>query len=354
MRTQNFIRPLGMLYGPCADDAVTRGQAARLAGGDIAFSICQTMERGPGGTARHGFVCAGDLPKNGGGDWYEAFNQITMPRPAFAGLSMDRSRIMGIVNVTPDSFSDGGQFATAQEAIDHGLRLEDNGAGILDIGGESTRPNANTVSVDDELARVLPVLEGLSGRTDARLSIDTRKPQVMQRAAEAGAHIINDVSALTYDPDSLHIAAETGLPVILMHSQGSPQTMQDNPHYENVLLDVFDYLAWRIEAAEAVGIARSNLMADPGIGFGKTLGHNLELLAGLSLFHGLGVPLLLGASRKRFIGEIADKSEPQDRMPGSLAAALNGVAQGVQVVRVHDVAETQQALQIWHASVSGQ
>ncbi|MEO0793355.1 MAG: dihydropteroate synthase, partial [Pseudomonadota bacterium] len=205
------------------------------------------------------------------------------------------------------------------------------------------------VSVDDELARVIPVIKTLAGTTDALISIDTRKADVMCEAASAGADIINDVSALTYDPESLETVADLGLPVMLMHALGDPKTMQNSPAYDDVVLDVFDYLEARIEACDRVGIPRRKIIADPGIGFGKTLDHNLALMRGLSVFHGLGVPLLLGASRKTFIGKLTGVEVAADRVSGSLAAALAGVAQGAQLVRVHDVKETVEALKVWSA-----
>jgi dihydropteroate synthase len=266
---------------------------------------------------------------------------------------MDRPCIMGIVNVTPDSFSDGGSFGSVQAAIDHGLRLLDEGAGILDIGGESTRPGSDAVALDEELRRVMPVLEGLRARTEARISVDTRKAEVMRRAAAAGADILNDVSALTHDPAALETAAETGLPVMLMHAQGDPKTMNDNPRYSDVVLDVFDFLEARIEACEKAGIPKSRLVVDPGIGFGKHLHHNLAVLASMSLYHGLGVPVLLGASRKKLIGQLSNVENPRDRLPGSIAAALSSVAQGVQIVRVHDVGATRQAVSVWRAAIRG-
>jgi dihydropteroate synthase len=281
------------------------------------------------------------------------FNALLMPRKAMAGLSMDRPHIMGVINVTPDSFSDGGALPTAQSAIDHGLRLAEAGAAILDIGGESTRPGAEPVPHEAELSRVRPVIEGLKGRSPARLSIDTRNAAVMRAALAAGADVLNDVSALTYDPESMAVAANSRAPVVLMHAQGDPRTMQQDPRYDHVALEVFDYLEARIAACEAAGIERARLIADPGIGFGKTLAHNLELLAGLSLFHGLGVPVMVGASRKRFIGTLSGVEEAARRAPGSIGAALAAVAQGAQFVRVHDVAETAQALKVWQAAVTG-
>jgi dihydropteroate synthase len=244
-------------------------------------------------------------------------------------------------------------FASTHAAIEHGLRLVEEGADILDVGGESTRPGAEPVPLKEELSRVLPVIEGLRARTEARISIDTRKAEVMRRGAAAGADILNDVSALTHDENALTVAAETGLPVILMHAQGDPRTMNDNPQYADVVLDVFDFLEGRIAACEAAGIPRARLVADPGIGFGKHLHHNVAVMASLSLYHALGVPVLLGASRKKLIDHISDVPKPQDRVPGSIAAALAAVAQGVQIVRVHDVAATRQALAVWQASLHG-
>ena len=275
-------------------------------------------------------------------------DRISGSRLPFAGLALDRPRIMGIVNVTPDSFSDGGQFVVPEAAIAHGRALRAAGADILDIGGESTRPGAVPVSADDELKRVIPVIAGLQD-CGVPLSIDTRRAAVMAAALDAGAAIVNDVSALTHDPDSPALAARCRAPVVLMHMQGEPATMQADPRYDYAPLDVFDYLEVRIAACVAAGIAPANIAVDPGIGFGKSVKHNLEILRRLSLFHGLGVPILLGASRKGFIGRLSPGESADRRLPGSLAAALAGVAQGVQILRVHDVAETAQALAVWQA-----
>ena len=272
--------------------------------------------------------------------------RVESPRPPIAGVTFDRPRIMGIVNVTPDSFADGGRYFDSAAAIDHALQLEAEGADMLDIGGESTRPGAAALEVEEECRRVLQVIAGLVARTRLPLSVDTRNSEVMRRAAASGVSLINDVSALPHDPNSLAVAAQTGLPVVLMHAQGDPRTMQDAPAYDDVVLDVFDFLKQRIAASEAAGIARSRLIVDPGIGFGKTLAHNLRLLCCLSVFHGLGCALLLGASRKSFIGHLTGAPAPE-RLPGSLAAALLGTAQGVQILRVHDVAATRQALTVW-------
>ncbi len=292
-------------------------------------------------------------PPSNGNQMWETFEALIKPRASFAGLSMDRPRIMGIVNVTPDSFSDGGRLTSVNAAVDHALKLADEGADILDIGGESTRPGSDAVALDEELERVLPVLEALRPKTKAKISIDTRKAEVMRRAAAAGADILNDVSALTHDPKALVVAAKTGLPVMLMHAQGDPKTMNVDPQYYDVTLDVFDFLESRIAACVAAGVPKANIAVDPGIGFGKHLHHNIAVLNAMSLYHGLGVPVLLGASRKKLIGQLCNVENPADRVAGSIAAALSSVAQGVQIIRVHDVAATRQAISVWRAALGG-
>ena len=255
-------------------------------------------------------------------------------------------RIMGVVNVTPDSFSDGGRFERAAAAVAHALRLERDGAAILDIGGESTRPGADLVGAEEERARVLPVIAGLREKSTAAISIDTRKPDVARAAVEAGADIWNDVSALTWSPDSLNVAAALGCRVVLMHAQGDPKTMQQAPHYGDVVEEVYAFLAARIEACVRAGISFENLVVDPGIGFGKTLAHNLSLISNLKRFSDLGAPVLLGASRKRFIAALDRDGPASDRLGGSLAAAIEGARCGATILRVHDVAETRQALAV--------
>ncbi|MZR32140.1 dihydropteroate synthase [Sneathiella litorea] len=259
-----------------------------------------------------------------------------------------RPRIMGIVNVTPDSFSDGGQHSNTTAAITHARKLVAKGADILDIGGESTRPGADAISIDEECARVVPVIEGCRDLA-VTISIDTRKMAVMAAAVEAGATIINDVSALEYDPESLDFAAKSGLPVCLMHSLADPKIMQDNPTYDDVVAEVLAYLRERIAVCEAAGISRDNIITDPGIGFGKTIDHNLSLLKALPEFHALGCEVLLGASRKKFIGQLTDEPVAKQRVIGSVAVALYGATAGVHILRVHDVKETRQALEIWQA-----
>lgn len=355
MQRSIYVRPVGLFPAPAdVDEGLFAGLP--LAGQPSRFTTVEIAER-DGARVQRRIVTLGDAVERDWGrgtlDAARDLEALTTPRPRLAGLSLDRPRVMGIINVTPDSFSDGGLHASVAAGIAHGLALAQEGAEILDIGGESTRPGADYVPAEEELKRVIPVIEGLRKSTDALISIDTRKAEVMSRAAAAGADILNDVSALSHDPDALRVAAETGLPVILMHAQGDPRTMNDNPQYEDVALDVFDYLEGRIAACEAAGIPRSKIVVDPGIGFGKHLHHNVAVMASLSLYHALGVPILLGASRKKLIDHISDVPNPRDRVPGSLAAALAGAAQGVQLVRVHDVAATRQALNVWRACVHG-
>ncbi|MBY0431020.1 MAG: dihydropteroate synthase, partial [Rhodospirillales bacterium] len=280
---------------------------------------------------------------------FRLIHRIGGKRPALAGLDLDRPLVMGIINCTPDSFSDGGDCNTPDSAFARGMAMLEAGADILDIGGESTRPGAEAVLPEQEAARVVPVIRALAGK-GAVISIDTRHALVMRAALAAGAKIINDVTALTGDALSLTVAAESGAPVILMHMRGDPRTMQDQPTYDYAPLDVHDYLSRRIAACEAAGIPRAKIMADPGIGFGKTVEHNLQILFRLGLLHGLGCGILLGVSRKSFIARLCKDEAPKERLPGSLASALAGIAQGAQVVRVHDVAETVQAVRVWEAA----
>jgi dihydropteroate synthase len=253
---------------------------------------------------------------------------------------------MAVLNATPDSFSDGGQFADAGSAAQAGAGMAAAGAAIVDVGGESTRPGAQTVWEGDEIERVVPIVRQLAAG-GAAVSIDTRKAAVMEASIGAGARLVNDVSALTFDARSADVIAAAGVPVVLMHHQGDPQAMQDDPRYDDVLVEIYEWLEERIAAAEAAGIARDKILIDPGFGFGKTVAHNLELMNGLALFHSLGCPLVLGASRKRTIGALSNEAAVDQRLGGSIAFALKAVEQGAQIVRVHDVPETVQALRVW-------
>ncbi|QSX38108.1 dihydropteroate synthase [Shewanella sedimentimangrovi] len=265
-------------------------------------------------------------------------------RAAGLTLTLDRPRVMGIVNVTPDSFSDGGEFAAFDAACRHVDLLVAQEADIIDIGGESTRPGAAEVSVAEELRRVIPLVEYAARYPGLWISVDTSKPEVMRAAAKAGAHLLNDVRALT-EPGALEAAAELGLPVCLMHMQGSPKTMQDSPHYQSLLDEVYSYLQGRVEACVQAGISRENIVLDPGFGFGKTLAHNYELLARFDAFSSLGLPLLAGLSRKSMLGNLLGR-EPKERLAGSLAGAMIAAQRGAHIIRVHDVAETVDVLKV--------
>jgi len=265
------------------------------------------------------------------------------------------AQVMGVVNVTPDSFSDGGRFFDPAAALAHARRLIAEGADLLDVGGESTRPGATPVSAEAEIARIVPLVRALRAETDIAISVDTMKPQVARAAVAAGANLWNDVTALRHAPDSLAVAAELGCQVVLMHMQGEPRSMQAEPRYGDVVAEVTAFLAARVEAALAAGVARERIWLDPGIGFGKQMiRHNLPLLAGLHRIVALGFPVLLGVSRKRFIGALDNDAAPDQRLGGSIAAALAGVAAGVAAVRVHDVRETVQALRVWQAIAAAQ
>ncbi len=346
-----YLRPIGVIWGATATQAVAEGLALPLCGGPGAFLSAQIIEGEPGATkyaiARAATLKAIDEPAV-----QTLVAKLTNPRPPIAGLDWSAPCIMGILNVTPDSFSDGGQHNEAETAAAHARTLIAGGADIIDVGGESTRPGAPIVSIEDERARVIPVLEKLKG-LGAPISIDTRKAAIMRDAIAAGASIINDVSALGFDAESLAAAAGLRAPVILMHAKGTPQTMQDNPIYRDVLLEVYDHLEARIEAVVAAGVAREAIIVDPGIGFGKTFDHNLALMEGVSIFHGLGVPVLIGISRKGVTGQLADEPDPKARDFGSVTAAALSANQGVQIIRVHNVSATRQALRMWYAMSRG-
>lgn len=265
-------------------------------------------------------------------------------------LDLSHPHVMGILNVTPDSFSDGGKHNTLIEAVKHANAMLNAGATIIDVGGESTRPGAAEVSVDEELSRVVPVVEALSQRFETWISVDTSRPEVIRESARMGAHIINDIRSLQL-PGALEAAAETGLPVCLMHMQGQPGTMQDAPHYDDVFADVNRFFTEQIARCEAAGIAKEKLLLDPGYGFGKNLTHNYQLLARLSEFHHFGLPLLVGMSRKSMVGQLLNVG-PADRLSGSLACAVIAAMQGAHIIRVHDVKETVEAVRVVEATLS--
>jgi dihydropteroate synthase len=352
-----YLRPVGILQGDAAAALIQAG-AARPLGGRAAFTAAEVwlregvrIERSALGVNE---LAAWARQRSSGIEaaLAQCLERLTSPLTLPAGLPDRRPLIMGVVNVTPDSFSDGGQFLAPADAIARGLEQHAAGADVIDIGGESTRPGAAPVPAAEEIKRVVPVIEALAARA-ILVSIDTRKAAVMRAAIAAGARMINDITALRHDPDSLAVAGGSGLPVVLMHSRGEPATMQQRPRYASALLDVFDHLEERSAAWVAAGFERGRLLVDPGIGFGKSIAHNLEILSRLGLYRGLGVPLLLGVSRKSFIAGLAGAAPAGERLPGSLAAALAGVAQGVAVLRVHDVAATRQAIRIWQALHDG-
>ena len=318
---------------PMTDPARPAG-ALPIAGGWCWFDRIEVLSRGKAAE----IIPAIDAPQS-------VLHAIASPRADISGLSMAEPQVMGILNVTPDSFSDGGRYIGPESALTQAQSMIREGARIIDVGGESTRPGAAVVPVEEETERVAQVVDTLA-KGGVCVSIDTRKAPVAAKAAELGAKILNDVSAMSYDPAMAEVAAATGLPICLMHAQGTPETMQADPRYDDVVLDVYDYLAERIEVALAAGIKRTQIIVDPGIGFGKTLQHNLALLRRLSIFHTLGCPILLGASRKRFIGEISGAQDAAERMAGSVSVALDGIRQGVQIVRVHDTLHTRQAISL--------
>lgn len=343
-----YLRPTGFVDAPFGLD----GQVARLAGGMLWFSAVEWIETEGGRRVSAELVPVSGLEARlaRSSAATAIWGRLTSVRaPLTLGervVRLDQPQVVGILNATPDSFSDGGRYDEPCPAAAAGADMAAAGAAIVDVGGESTRPGAKAVWEGDEIARVQPVIERLA-RGGTAVSIDTRKAAVMRAALGAGAGMINDVSALSFDPLSTGVVAEAGCPVVLMHHVGTPETMQAEATYGDVLIEVYDWLEARVAAAVAAGIDRSRIVVDPGIGFGKTLAHNLKLLNGLALFHGLGCAVMLGASRKRFIGALSNEAGVGERLGGSVALAVKGAELGVQLHRVHDVVETVQALKVW-------
>ena len=349
-----YLRPIALAESPQSED----GEAVRLAGGMVYASRFALIVRRGGQIVQHARVAVPDmgdvlarLPDPLAAQAQAQWAALAAARaPLQLGprtVRLDQSQIMGILNVTPDSFSDGGKFLDdPAEAHAHAAAMAEAGAAIIDVGGESTRPGAAAVWEGDELKRVIPAVERLAAM-GAAISIDTRRPAVMEAAMAAGAHIINDVSALRHDPRSLEFAARAGVPVVLMHAPGEGEDLHGGGDYRDVVLDVFDWLKARRDAAIEAGIAPERIILDPGVGFGKKLADNLTLLNALALFHALGQPLLVGASRKRMIGALSNEAPAHKRLGGSLVLAAKAFDAGVQLVRVHDVAETVQGLHVW-------
>jgi dihydropteroate synthase len=329
-----------LLTGRAAGEAVASGVAAFLAGGPIAFSLARLPED-------RRIVPIREVPE----PHRPALARLSAPPPPWAGLPVDRPAVMGILNVTPDSFSDGGLHLAAERAIAAGRAMAEAGADIVDVGGESTRPGALGTPAEEEQARILPVVRALAG-AGVRVSVDTRHATTMQAALDAGAVIVNDVSGLTYDPEAAALVAARCCPVVLMHMRGEPATMMQQTDYADVARDVARELALRREAAVAAGIGRARIALDPGFGFAKGRGQNEDLLARLPLLLNLGCRLVVGLSRKGVIGRLSGEQEPRRRLPGSLAAGLLALLGGATVLRVHDVPETVQALRVWHAIIA--
>ena len=345
-----YLRPIALADSPQSED----GDALRLAGGLVYASRFALITREHAAVTARALYSLGELRAALGklpGAVQEQFGNLQRAHPPLncgaRTIRLDQPQVMGILNVTPDSFSDGGQFMDDPEiASAHASGMLEAGAAIVDVGGESTRPGAAAVWEGDELKRVIPAIERLAG-AGAAISVDTRRPAVMEAALAAGAHVINDVSALRHDPRSLEFAARSSAPVVLMHAPGEGQDLHASAAYRDVVLDVFDWLAARRDAALAAGIPRTKILLDPGIGFGKSVAENLALINALPLFHALGQPLLLGVSRKRMIGALSGEAPAHQRLGGSLALAMKGMDAGVQLLRVHDVRETVQAVHVW-------
>jgi dihydropteroate synthase len=350
MTHSHYLRPIALAESPQSEE----GEAIRMAGGFVYASRFALIERAGGKVTSRTRYSVPELraamPSLSEPIQQQWDNLQRTHAPLQLGartIRLDQPQVVGILNVTPDSFSDGGQFMDNPEVAHvHAAAMVEAGAAIIDVGGESTRPGAAAVWEGDELKRVIPAIERLAAM-GAAISTDTRRPAVMEAALAAGAHLINDVSALRHDPRSLEFAARCGAPVVLMHAPGEGEDLHADARYADVVLDVFDWLAGRRDAALAAGIPREKIVLDPGIGFGKSVADNLALLNALPLFHALGQPLLLGVSRKRMIGALSNEAPVHERLGGSLALAMKAMEAGVQLLRVHDVRETVQARDVW-------
>ena len=328
-----FPELLGIVNGPKAPFL--------LGGTQVKFDSFKIVERGRSSIT----IPAVEAPQ-------EVLETFIRPRSSIFDLNFNKVNIMGILNVSPDSFYDGKENFRDTDFVKKGLDLIKGGLDILDVGGESTRPGAKEVPVEIEKHRVSSIIKSIKKITpETIISIDTRKSQVAKAALKGGATIINDVSGLTFDSEILSVASEFGSGICIMHSKGLPENMQNQPSYENIVLDIYDFLEERINQAKKAGISEEKIIVDPGIGFGKSLYHNKTLIKNLSLFHGLGCPVMVGLSRKSFIGEIVGELDPSKRLGGSLAALLTAVSRGAHLVRVHDVIETKQAIEVWNSLV---
>ena len=344
-----YIRPTNIVFGQKANYFIQAGTAKSLCGiEDIGFLSVEILKRKSDGNTveEYSFL---ELERLDFKDKIQSdLNKITSKRNNIFNLNFKNPILMGVLNVTPDSFSDGGKYNTTFRALDHVKNMIDFGAHIIDVGGESTRPGAKSVSDQDEIVRVSETIQSIKKKFPNQLiSLDTRKSKVMQHGISIGVDMLNDVSALDFDQLSYQVVKDSGKPIILNHSQGIPENMQNNPTYDNVLLDIFDYFENKIKFLKDNGIKDEQIIIDPGIGFGKTLEHNLEIISKISIFHSLGYPIMVGPSRKSFIGKIMGEKDNPQRLGGTIASVLYSYLQGIQLFRVHDIQQTNEALKVY-------
>ena len=344
-----YIRPTNIVFGQKANYFIQAGTAKSLCGlEDVGFLSVEILKRKSDGNTVEEYSVL-ELERLDFKDKIQSdLNKITSKRNNIFNLNFKNPILMGVLNVTPDSFSDGGKYNTTFRALDHVKNMIDFGAHIIDVGGESTRPGAKSVSDQDEIVRVSETIQSIKKKFPNQLiSLDTRKSKVMQHGISIGVDMLNDVSALDFDQLSYQVAKDSGKPIILNHSQGIPENMQNNPTYDNVLLDIFDYFENKIKFLKDNGIKDEQIIIDPGIGFGKTLEHNLEIISKISIFHSLGYPIMVGPSRKSFIGKIMGEKDNPQRLGGTIASVLYSYLQGIQLFRVHDIQETSEALKVY-------
>ena len=344
-----YIRPTNIVFGQKANYFIEAGTAKSLCGlEDVGFLSVEILKRKSDGNTVEEYSVL-ELERLDFKDEIQSdLNKITSKRNNIFNLNYKNPILMGVLNVTPDSFSDGGKYNTTFRALDHVKNMIDFGAHIIDVGGESTRPGAKSVSDQDEIVRVSETIQSIKKKYPNQLiSLDTRKSKVMQHGISIGVDMLNDVSALDFDQLSYQVVKDSGKPIILNHSQGIPENMQNNPTYDNVLLDIFDYFENKIKFLKDNGIKDEQIIIDPGIGFGKTLEHNLEIISKISIFHSLGYPIMVGPSRKSFIGKIMGEKDNPQRLGGTIASVLYSYLQGIQLFRVHDIQETSEALKVY-------
>ena len=344
-----YIRPTNIVFGQKANYFIQAGTAKNLCGlEDVGFLSVEILKRKSDGNTVEEYSVL-ELERLDFKDKIQSdLNKITSKRNNIFSLNFKNPILMGVLNVTPDSFSDGGKYNTTFRALDHVKNMIDSGAHIIDVGGESTRPGAKSVSDQDEIVRVSETIQSIKKKFPNQLiSLDTRKSKVMQHGISIGVDMLNDVSALDFDQLSYQVVKDSGKPIILNHSQGIPENMQNNPTYDNVLLDIFDYFENKIKFLKDNGIKDEQIIIDPGIGFGKTLEHNLEIISKISIFHSLGYPIMVGPSRKSFIGKIMGEKDNPQRLGGTIASVLYSYLQGIQLFRVHDIQETNEALKVY-------